>query len=52
MELSLYCLVCLGETELRDDYDSYKNTLWLDMSWFSRFLHVLKQVNKNRLINV
>ena len=35
----------LGETELNDDYRSYRNTLWLDMSWFARILHVLKQVS-------
>merc|ERR1719233_1167236 len=34
----------IGQTEIEDEYDTYNNTLWLDMSWFSRFLHVLKQV--------
>ena len=34
----------LGETEIEDDYDTYRNTLWIDMPWFSRFLHVIKQV--------
>jgi hypothetical protein len=39
----------LGETELGEDYDSHKNTLWLDMSWFARILHVFKQVGERSL---
>ena len=38
-------LLNVGETELQDVYDSFKNPLWLDMSWFARSLHVLKQVS-------
>ena len=26
----------VGQTEIEDEYDTYNNTLWLDMSWFSR----------------
>ena len=37
-------LICAGETEIEDNYQAYTNTLWIDMPWFSRFLHVLKQV--------
>ena len=33
-----------GETEMEDEFDTYSNTIWIDMPMFSRVMHVLKQV--------
>ena len=35
-----------GETEMDDEFDTYSNTIWIDMPMFSRVMHVLKQVLK------
>ena len=34
-----------GETEMEDEFDTYSNTIWIDMPMFSRVMHVLKQVD-------
>ena len=38
----------IGETEMEDEFDTYSNTIWIDMPMFSRVMHVLKQVDFRR----
>ncbi|XP_059085448.1 short transient receptor potential channel 6-like [Tigriopus californicus] len=33
-----------GETEFKEDYAARNQTLWIDMPWYLRFMHVLKQI--------
>ena len=39
-------MLVAGETEMDDEFDTYSNTIWIDMPMFSRVMHVLKQVLK------
>ena len=38
-------VLATGETEMEDEFDTYSNTIWIDMPMFSRVMHVLKQVD-------
>ena len=33
---------------MEDEFDTYSNTIWIDMPMFSRVMHVLKQVDFGR----